>query len=436
MNGIQKALIYLATKAGRFDGTNEEPNKLYAGFSSIFGRRSFSFSDRTFKEFINNGYKESPEVFSVVNKILSKAAAVPIVIKERTRDGEEVIKGTEFETLITCPNPLQTKYDWIFEGMLYYLLTGNNYMNGVKSVGFGDAFFEVTNLPSQSTAPVRSGSASTPIAGYEMQTDTQALQTFEADEVMHIKNVDPSLKGVRTLVGMSPLETGKRPYTTGNNNWEANANILENLGALGIISSNTNNGNTVMGTGGSNKKMDVEEEQTRWKKWYGGPKNYGTPLFTPASITYTQIGMSPTDLKLIENNIMVLRSICNIYNVDSSLFNDPDNKKFDNVEAAERSMWSDAIMPLLRLYEEKLNLWLAPGFRELENKDLVLRFDFSDIAALQEDKEVQAKRAIELSDSGIISRNEARIVIGEEPSTADGMDVPTVRTTRQNPTTE
>ena len=85
--------------------------------------------------------------------------------------------------------------------------------------------------------------------------------------------------------------------------------------------------------------------------------------------------MSPTDLKLLEGQINNLRTICNIYGLDSSLFNDPENKTFSNRKEAQIAAYTDTYIPLGKFINEKKARYLSKRFNttveiEINEKDI------------------------------------------------------------------
>ena len=135
-------------------------------------------------------------------------------------------------------------------------------------------------------------------------------------------------------------------------------------------------------------------------------------MFTNASLEFIPMGMSAEDLKLMDQGVISLRAICNIFKVDSSLFNDPANKTFNNRKEAQKAFYTDCIIPFLNKLKESYNSFLTPSYSEFENAELFLDYDLTNIEALQEDYNEKAKTSGILIDSGIISQNEARVALG------------------------
>ena len=384
-----------------------DPNKAYSFLNnSGVGFGGYNFSTRKTKNFIKEGYVSNPDVFAVVSKIAQSFSSVKWCVKTQTRQGIEEVYDSELNRVLDCPNQLQTWSEFQESAAIMYLLTGNTYINGTEAVGF-KGFRELSVLPSQVTAPVV-GNEITPVAGYEMQSTE--IQKFTNEEVAHIKAFDPRIIGFETLIGLSPLEAAMFVYSANNEQWEAMASMLKNKGAMGIVTSRTDRGM---------RKDDAEDMQKQYRDTFGGGKNFGSPMFTGANVDFLQMGMSSTDLQMIEQGVLSLRAICNIYKVSSRLFNDPANSTFNNVQQAEKAMWNDAVIPLLEKFKQRYNSWLAPSFGE----EFVLDYDLTGVDALQADAKTRAEVSKIHFDTGNISMNEYRKLNGLEPLETETAEV-------------
>lgn len=387
-----------------FEDDFTDPNKAYANlsksnttFSTNYGFGTFSYGTKDFKKFIEEGFVKNPNVYSVTSRIAQNFSRAEWVVKRKFADGSsEVVMDSGLNDVLRCPNQLQTWAEFQESACLYYLLTGNIYVNGTKATGFGDAYREISLLPPQITSPIV-GDMVNPVKGYEMLSTP--IQRFEFDEVLHMRYHDPRIIGLETLIGLSPLETAMYVYSANNQQWEAMASILQNKGAMGIVTNRTERGL---------RAEDVEQMKQQYKKSFGGSENFGTPMFTTANVDFIQMGMSATDLQLLEQGVLSLRAICNIYKVSSRLFNDPANSTYNNVQQAEKGMWNDAIIPLLNKFKQGYNAWLVPAFGD----DLYLDYDLSEVDSLQADAKTRAETSKIHADSGNISVNEYRKMNG------------------------
>ncbi len=374
-----------------------EPNKLFEGFQYGFG--AYQYGSKNATKYINKGYVENIDVNAVISRIAEAVGSINWVVKEKKGEEIEINTSSRLNELLKKPNNLQSWSEFQESVSIMYNTTGNIYINGTEAVGFS-GFAEISVLPSQITTPI-TGNSITPVKGYQLN-GSHTIE-FTEEEVLHIKRYDPRLEAFSSFVGLSPLESAILAYTSSTEKWEAMASILKNRGAMGIVTSKEGRGLTA---------ENSKELETLYKSRYGGGAKFGTPMFTNASLEFIPMGMSAEDLKLMDQGVISLRAICNIFKVDSSLFNDPANKTFNNRKEAQKAFYTDCIIPFLNKLKESYNSFLTPSYSEAENAELFLDYDLTKIEALQEDYNEKAKTSGILIDSGIISQNEARVSLG------------------------
>ena len=89
----------------------------------------------------------------------------------------------------------------------------------------------------------------------------------------------------------------------------------------------------------------------------------------------------------------------------------PDSQTYSNVAEARLALYEETIIPHLRKIASDLNEWLVPMFDER----LKLEFDIDSIPALSERRRKIYENVTSAVREGIMTRNEAREVIGLEP---------------------
>jgi len=167
----------------------------------------------------------------------------------------------------------------------------------------------------------------------------------------------------------------------GNDRWDAAAHLFQNRGMAGMI------------TDQSNRPMSAEEAtmmQGALNKRISGTDKYGGVGVTNKDLKYIPMAMSATDLQLIEQGVISLRAMCNVFGLDSSLFNDPANKTFNNRLEAEKALYTNAIMPLADKIAAKHNNYIVKN--HYPDGNYRMRKDFSYVEALQKDKKQEAEK--------------------------------------------
>jgi len=389
MNLIQKAIQFFQTDTNRKINWNE-----FFGFDKDNPTANFT-------EFINQGYSRSPDLKPIVDKIAATTSSVKWCVYEQ-RNGELIKdESSKLNDLLYSPNPNQTWNEFQFGLVVNLALTGNALARGIDSIGLGaeGAFRQLEVLYTQGITPNLDSNYN--IISYNYVID-RIDTTYSAEEIIHMKYFNPTEKGLMSGMGLSPLQSAVYPYRTSLNQWEASSNLLKNKGAIGFIS---NESDDVL------DDQELDSAQKAFDSKIGGASNFGKSIITPSKMKYNPMGMTAADMQIIEMGVKTLRAICNVYGIDSSLFNDPANKTFNNRREAEKALWTNVNIPILRMMEASYNRSFVESYSKEEGKNLCLKFDVSDVEVLHEDKDKKVDRVIKLLESGVITIEQAQEMV-------------------------
>ena len=374
MNILQRLVLKAANVSGLFNGIDD--NKAYQSYQYTGG---FSFDTFDDQKIINDGYCGNADLYSIINKISSSGATIPLDLYDINSNGEkELITDGELFELLKQPNRLQSIEEFVQESLMFLLLSGNSYTTGYRSLGMGDQIRELNNLPSQ-FVEIESGDMANPIKAYWYKE--QYNTKYDFNDVMHVRYANP--KADQRLYGLSPLQAGNNALQSSNNTYDAKGNIIKNHGVSGILTNNSER---------SLRKEDAESMQSSWDNLSTNPKKYGRTLVTSAQLQFIQMGLSPTDLQLIESGIIDLRSLCNIYSVPSQLFNDVSGTTFSNMEAAKKSLYTEAVLPNLNLWLNNFNNWFINSWNKAEDRNYCVEANTDSVESLQADQKVEAEK--------------------------------------------
>lgn len=362
---------------GRAKLTTQDRQTIWKLFGSFRANMLGGNSSTLLKE----GYESNVDVYSVIKKIVDVSKAVPYVVEQKTSEGWEKLEDSTIHELMENPNR-DKGYTWddIEEMLLIYLLAnGNSYLVGQE--GFTSTIREVDVLPSPNMEIFTSNDFFMPNPRYQFSLGTQ-VRNYDADNIEHIKLFNPSYNSVQeSFLGLSAIAVAGRVVQVGNDRWDADASLLQNRGAIGMI------------TDKSQRPMLPEEAdkvQESWNRDTAGTHNFGKVKVTNKDLNYIQMAMNSTDLQLVEKGVINLRAMCNVFGLDSSLFNDPANKTFNNRKEAEKSLYTNAIMPITDKVVAKHNQYLA--LNHYPDGNVRLRKDFSKVEALQQDQKLEAEK--------------------------------------------
>lgn len=402
--------------AGVLKLTETSRQKIFSLFGS-FNANQFALNSESL---INNSYEQNVDVYAVIRKIIDVSKSVDWVLEQKQADGTWLeITDTPVHELMNNPNPSKG-YSWddIEEQILLYLLaTGNSYLIG--EIGIGSKFIqEVDVLPATNVTITSNEDFFLTNRSYKFQAG-KSKRTYDGSEIEHIRYFNPAFNSVTdSLYGLSPIQVAARAIQVSNDRWDADANLLQNRGAVGLISDKSNRPMTA---------AEAKAVQGKFNNDTAGPAKFGSVHVTNKDLVYIPMAMSSTDLQLLEKGVVNLRAICNVFGVDSSLFNDPSNKTFNNRLEAEKSLYTNVVMPLSgKIAQAHTNYIVKNVFPE---GNVRLRQDFSTVEVLQKNLKDKADTAIKLRQSGILTANEARDVIDYEGIADENADKLIISTT-------
>lgn len=357
--------------------------------------------------FINKGYRGNATVYSIVRKIGDKEKIAPLqVFKEKNRlqaqkyksfkqsidhqAASKVIKTKALELaedndlakLLKYPNPYQSQTEFFEAASGFYRTTGEFFIYGVgpgdDSKNFGK-YTELYVLPSHLVEIVQ-GSTLDPVKGYKLKIGNQSL-TIDAKDVLHMKMWNPlwDIQGSQ-LRGQSPLLAGLKYLTKNDSALFAATKAMQNEGAKGIVSPNHPDPKLWL------TPTQVEATEAAMDSKLNGSDNQHKVAVSGMPLQYTQIGLSPVALAIIESMANDEQKLCGCWGISPLLFSPVAN--YANLKEAQKAMVTDVVIPYLNNLETALNRWLCPAFSQADGVTYTVDFDTSVYPELQMDLQV------------------------------------------------
>ena len=327
------------------------------------------------KVYIDEGYKANPNLFSAISWITQRVANTKWQLFDTTDNDEHIeIFDHPLLELLENPNPSQSKSEFLESACGYKKITGEAFIHGVSpemGVNSGKPK-ELWILPTPIMTVKFDGSG---IANKFLIESAGKSEDIPVDEILYIRQFNPGSANR----GMSTIEAGKRVVTQSNDAYDANMKLLQNLGPQGLLTMDDAAANPTQ------EQIDLMEQKINRK--YGGASNYGKAMVNSLNWKWQQIGLSAADLSLMESQKMSLRDICNLFNLNSQLFNDPDNTTYNNIQEARKAGITDAVIPEIEAFKNGLNSWLTPKYGE----NLKLGYDKNAFPELQKDLKSMAE---------------------------------------------
>lgn len=383
MSRLKKALTNLVLKSGLIDNY---PNSFYPINSNrydILGKSNgFKYGEISDDRLINEGYASNTHLFSIINKIKNLSSNGIYKVMVETPDGLEEDTESDLYQLLQKPNDYQTFDEWLDSTLTMLTVTGDNFILGNTSIGFGSKIMNIETLPSNITEVLVSNSTYN-VLGYEVSLNGRNVK-YNTDEVYHGKLYNPTICGLEGHRGMSPLQAGYRTLVADNELVTAEASFYMNKGVSGIIS----NGSEVNSIGLEEAKQI--DEALRQK--LGGSHKSNGVITTGANVNYTAIGMSPSDMQMLQSGDIKLRNLCMLYGLDSKLFGDPKASTYNNFSEAQKGAWTNCIIPYNNRIVGYLNDFVTPTHSAADNRNYTIVYDTSHIEDLQKDKKTEAEK--------------------------------------------
>jgi len=338
-----------------------------AGEVMFTGKRQAEWSlsgDRVrASDYAQEGYQKNVVAFQAINKTGDAVAAIPWII--RRPNGDELTDHPLLR-LIRRPNPMQSGSEFMRALVGFYRISGNGYMERVM-VGRQPREIYTHRPDRMSVRPSITGMPS----GYRYQVGSEHVD-WDADprtgisDIRHIKAFNP----LDDWYGMSPLMAGAYAVDQHNESMQWMQSLLQNGAAP--------SGAMELGEGAltddqfNRLKAEIDEK-------YSGSRNAGRPMLLEGGLKWTQMGLSPVDVAIIETKYSAARDVSLALGVPPLLLNIPGDSTYSNYKEARLAFYEETVIPLVHYIRDELNAWLSPLFDGVE-----LDVDLDKIPAIAE----------------------------------------------------
>ncbi len=362
------------------------------------------WTGRNYKEFAVHGYQKNVIAHTCIKLISRNAGGVPWGLKKKQTDGKFAdVENVDINALLNKPNLQQTWSDFVQSAIAFKLISGNSY---IESVVLNGKIKELYSLRPDKMLiiPGRDGLP----AGYQYSNGgSKVLWDFNPitgeSDILHMKKFNP----LNDWYGMSPIEAASYSIDQHNMASSHNQALLQN--------SATPSGALIYKPGDASSNLtdqqfnDLREEL---KSRHQGSTNAGRPMLFEGDFSWVEMGKSLKDMDWLKGKDLSAREIGLAYGVPSQVLGIEGGQKYANFEQAILYLWEYGIIPELDDLKQALNSWLIPKMGL--GPEFQLDYSLETVSALipiRERKWAQMTAAVQ---GGVISRNEAREVMGFE----------------------
>jgi HK97 family phage portal protein len=343
---------------------------------------------RSFPALAQEGFMRNPVVHRCVRLIAEASTRVPLVASEEGRR----LSSHPLLALIRRPNPRQSGSE-LLEGVYAYLQTaGNAYLHAVVTDGGVKGLYGLRPDRVQAVAG-HDGYAEAYAYTSGGRTQTLRQDTRPVAAVLHMALFHP----LDDHYGMAPLEAAQTSLDLHNAASRWNKALLDNSarpsGALVYSAGN-----------GALTPAQFDRLKGELEMAFEGATNAGRPMVLEGGLDWKALSISPRDMDFIEAKHVAAREIALAFGVPPMLLGIPGDATYANMAEANKALWRQTIVPLVRRVADELSFWLAPAYG-----GVALEPDFDQVEALAED---QASKWSRVGGATFLSDEEKREMLG------------------------
>jgi phage portal protein BeeE len=278
-------------------------------------------------------YVEIPELRAVVEKRASMMSSnIPCMYD---KDGNEVTNHWMID-VINKPNPTQSWSDLVFTLAVQDALFSSAFIYAPKrSMNVRNLFVPVPSDKVQiktSGKKLKQMDVDGLIDKYVFKYDDEEQETIEIEDMIYLMTND----GMNMIRPVSRLQSLKFPLSNIKAQYKKRNVLLENIGAIGILSSKKND------IGGA-LPMTPEEKKQIQRDWYRRQKD--ELIITENEVNWQPMSYPTKDLMLFEELNADKIALIDAFGLSVNLFSSEKGTTFTNVRDSIRMVYQDTIIP-------------------------------------------------------------------------------------------
>lgn len=314
-----------------------------------------------------------PELRAVIDKRASMMSSnVPVLYDA---DGN-VVTNHWLNDLIKKPNPMQSWGDVVYSLSVNDALYSNafaycpmrtmNVRNLMITLPSGKIQIDLNGTT------LKQMDVNGLINGFTFKYDAQKFEKLSIEDVIYLTTAD----GMSIVKPTSRLDALKFPLSNIKASYHKRNVLLENIGAIGILSAQNSDMGGVI-------PMTPEEKRQIQRDWYGRSRD--ELMITESQVNWTPMSYPTRDLMLFEELTADKLAIIDAYGLNYNLFSSDKGATFTNVRDSIRMVYTDTIIPET---QEMYNTIMQQ--LKLADEGYYLKADFSHLPVLQDDEQSKA----------------------------------------------
>lgn len=347
------------------------------------------WSKRNFAAFSHEGYQKNVIASMCVQKIAEGVSSVKLEVWR----GETELTDHPLLELFDRPNPLQSGREYVEAYISYLMIAGNSYE---ERIDVGGQPRELYVLRPDRMSPII-GADGLP-SGYEYRGPNGKRVRWDIDilggdyPIWHTRLFNP----LDDWLGQSPMEAGA--YSIDQHN--------EAMGWMQALLQNSARPSGALSSSEQLSDDQFHRLKEQVESQYSGAANAGRPMLLEGGLSWQAMGLSPTDMGIVEAKNSAARDVALAFGVPPQLLGIPGDNTYANYAEARLAFWEDTVLPLLGRMIDERNAWLATPM------GVEVRANMDDIPAIVDKRQSLWQMADASTDLTI---NERRAMKGYEP---------------------
>jgi hypothetical protein len=317
-------------------------------------------------------FVDIPELRTVVNKRATMMASnIPMLYDKN----DNIVENHWINDLITKPNGVQSWSDVVYSMSVQDALYSNVVAYCPKRVL--DQRNLIITLPNNKVKINLSGKKlkqmemNDLITSFVFTYDDGTKETINLEDAIYLTTAD----GMNIVKPISRIDSLRLPLSNIMASYKKRNVLLENLGAIGILSAQQND------MGGA-IPMTPEERQKIQKDWYRRQKD--ELIITESNVNWQPMSYPTRDLMLFEELTEDKLAIIDAFGLNYNLFSSDKGATFSNVRDSIRMAYTDTIIPeTQQIYDSMIAQWGLQG-------EYYLQANFDHLPILQDDENQKA----------------------------------------------
>lgn len=350
------------------------------------------WASKDWRSYAKEGFSQNPTIYRCINLVATNAASV----KPKVKVNGEYVEQHPLLDLLKKPNPITGGQEFRVEAYAWALLTGNIFTERKEVNGRVTELFNYQ--PYNMEIDRSSVNREIPLA-YWTNKNANGGRRWEVDpntgdcDLMHLAIFNPMHDA--GFMGLSPLAAAAMAGDQLNASSKWRYNMLKNDCKPSMA---------IIGKKATPEQVKQIENKLEKKK---GFLNAGKHLFMGGEVEIKPLSLTPKDADYLAGSKFNKQEICEVYGVPTQLLGIEGSQTYANFEEARYALYLLTVLPLVDLYFDELNRWIAPIYGE----NVEICYDKSQIDALDY---VRQRKVEKLLESKILTINEKRDLVGYE----------------------